>query len=501
MKNGKINRRSFLHASAPAAAFTFLPRHVFAASNAVSPNDKIRIGFTGAGTQGIRQLLEALPNPNVQIVAVCDPNTKSSDYVGWGKNEIRDKIRKFLGKSDWGKNEKGCTCGRLVGKEIIETYYSKNKKGEPVPTCRDYADFRDMLEKENDLDAVYIMTPDHLHATIALAAMKKGKHVIQHKALANYFQEVLKVVETASKTQVATHMFCASDNKDTATLCEWIWGGAIGPVREVHNWSSRPFWPQGMTEFPKEKVPVPKGMDWDLWLGPVPHRAYHPALTHAVFRGWYDFGAGALGDMGHYSFFQIFKILKLKSPVSVEASRSQYWAIIDKLWQKQINRVSFPQASLIRWEFPAREEMPPVTLHWYDGGLRPPIPEELERDNKEMPEEGMLFVGDKGKILADFTGGDPKIIPGEKMSAFVQPPETLPRPIGELEQWIRACKGGQASDASYENVYPISETIAMGNIALRIDRKLFWDAEKKDFKNAPEAKEMMVRTYRPGWEL
>lgn len=500
-ENGKINRRRFLHATAPAAAFTIIPRRVLAASGDVAPSDKITIGFTGVGTQGIRQLLEALPNPNVQIVAVCDPNTKSNDYVGWGKHEIRDKVREFLKNPTWGEGVEGCSCGRLIGKEIIETYYSNANKGGAYQGCREYADYRVMLDKESDLDAVYIMTPDHHHASIAMAAMKKGKHAITHKSLANYFQEVKKVVETARQTQKATHMFCSSDNKNAALISEWIGSGAIGPVREVHNWSSRPFWPQGMTDYPQEQVPVPEGLDWDLWLGPVLHHSYHPTLTHAVFRGWVDFGAGALGDMGHYSFYQIFKILKLKSPVSVEASRSQYWAIVDKLWKKQINRISFPQASMIRWEFPAREDMPPVALHWYDGGLRPPIPEELEKDKQEMPDEGLLFVGDKGKLLAGFAGDDPKLIPQEKMQAFVKPPETLPRPIGELEQWIRACQGGPESGASFENVYPISETIAMGNIALRIDRKLQWDAEKKEFINAPDANELMVRKYRPGWEL
>jgi hypothetical protein len=223
-------------------------------------------------------------------------------------------------------------------------------------------------------------------------------------------------------------MFCSAGLESTADLCEWIWGGAIGPVREVHNWSTRPFWPQGMTARPTEAVPVPDGLDWDSVARPVPHRPYHPAYTNAVFRGWYDFGTGALGDMGHYSFFQIFKILKLGSPLSVEASRSQYWRIDDLLWKKQVNTVSFPQASVVRWEFPEREGMPPVALHWYDGGLRPPKPRELEADGEPMPEEGLLFVGDEGKILADFSGRNPRLLPKARMARFQAPPKTLPRP-------------------------------------------------------------------------
>ena len=307
------------------------------------------------------------------------------------------------------------------------------------------------------------MTPDHLHATIALAAMKAGKHVIVHKPLGNVLHESRLVVQAARETGAATHMFCSAGLESTAQITEWIEAGAIGPVREVHNWSSRPFWPQGMTSLPAESVPVPDGLDWDLWLGPVPHRPFHPAYTNAVFRGWYDFGTGALGDMGHYSFFQVFKILKLGAPLTVEASRSQSWKIDDLLWKKQVNTVSYPHASLVRWEFPERAGMPPVALHWYDGGLRPPKPRELEEDGEKMPEEGLLFVGDRGKILGEFMGRNPRLIPKARMQAFQPPPQTLPRPAEELEQWVRACRGTAPSDASFENVAAISRDDPAGN--------------------------------------
>ncbi|RJP18897.1 MAG: gfo/Idh/MocA family oxidoreductase [Candidatus Omnitrophota bacterium] len=500
-KNEKENRRSFLKKTAPAAAMTIVSRHVLGGENFTPPSEKVNIAYIGCGTQGIRQLLSALPNPDVHIAAVCDPNEESTDYIGWSKNEIRDKVRKFLKKSSWDEGVEGCRCGRKVGREITEAYYAMSQKSERYQGCAAYADFRELLENEADIDALYIMTPDHLHTAIALTAMKKGKHAITHKSLSNVYHEIQLAAEMAEKTGLATHMFCSAGNYSTSTLCEWIWSGAIGPVREVHNWSSRPFWPQGMTAFPPEQVAIPKGLDWKLWLGPVPDRLYHPSFTHAVFRGWYDFGAGALGDMGHYSFYQIFKILKLSSPLSVEASRSQYWEIVDSLWKKQENRISYPRASMIHWEFPAREDMPPVSLFWYDGGLRPLIPQELQTDGKPMPEEGLLFVGDKGKILAGFSGENPRIIPEANMNAFQQPPETLPRPIGELEQWLRACKGGPESDASFPNIFPLAETIALGNIALRVDQKLQWDGEKKVFTNNADAMTFTRRAYRPGWEL
>jgi hypothetical protein len=206
--------------------------------------------------------------------------------------------------------------------------------------------------------------------------------------------------------------------------------------------------------------------------------------------------------MGNYSLFQIFNILKLGSPLTVEASRSQYWKIEDNLWKKQTNRVSYPEASLIRWEFPERPGMPPVAIHWYDGGLRPPKIRELEEDNEPMPEEGLLFVGDKGKILAGFTAEEPRLIPKARMQAFTPPPQTLPRPAEELDQWIRACRGTAPSDASFENVAPVAETILLGNIALRIDKKLRWDAAKARFVDAPEADALMNRPeYREGWKL
>ncbi len=494
------NRRSFLKRTAPLAAFTIVPRQVLGGATSTSPNDKVNIAYIGCGTQGIRQLIQALPHSDVQITSVCDPNEESTDYIPWSRNEIRNKIREFLEEPKWDEGVDGCRCGRRVGQQIVERYYAKNKELSQYQGCNAYSDFRELLDKEKDLDAVYIMTPDHLHATIAIAAMKQGKHVITHKALSNVYNEIKMATDLAQQAGVATHMFCSADNDSAPRLKEWISQGVIGPVREVHNWSSRPFWPQGMA-LPGEKVEIPQGLDWQLWLGPVPDRPYHPAYTHAVFRGWYDFGSGALGDMGHYSFYQIFRILDLGFPISVEASRSEYYEIIDYLWQKQENRVSFPRASMIRWQFPARNELPSVSLYWYDGGLRPPIPEELEADGKSMPTEGLLFIGEKGKILAGFSGGNPQLIPEARMKDFQQPPETLPRPIDELEQWLRACKGGQPSDASFERILPMTETIAIGNIALRSDQKLEWDSELKKFNNSTDANKLLTRTYRKGWEL
>ena len=315
-------------------------------------------------------------------------------------------------------------------------------------------------------------------------------------------REAQLVIRAARETGAATHMFCASGLESTAELTEWIDAGAIGPVREVHNWSTRPYWPQGMTSLPTETVPVPEGLDWDLWLGPVPHRPYHPAYTNAVFRGWYDFGTGALGDMGHYSFFQIFKMLRLGSPLSVEASRSQYWKIDDLLWKKQANAVSYPQASLIRWEFPERQGLPPVALHWYDGGLRPPKPRELDEDGEPMPEEGLLLVGDGGKILAEFNGRNPRLDP-EGQDAGV-PAARRRRCRARSASSTSGCApaAGSAPRTRASSASPRSpRRSCSARSRCAWTRSCAGTRRAGASSNAPEADALTTRTYRDGWAL
>jgi predicted dehydrogenase len=502
MSTHQLSRRRFLAgASVTAAAVTIVPRHVLGGAKYVAPSEKINIAYIGCGTQGLRQMMPALEKPEIQIVAVADPNRKSDDYPEWSRHEVNDKIRKFLDDSAWAKDARGGLCGREVGLELVNRHYAKEKRSGQGSSCKAYVDFRELLEKETGIDAVYNMTPEHLHGVVAVRAMRKGKHIITHKPISNVLSEVRTVRDVARESGVATQLFCAAGAQNTPRISEWIASGAIGPVRQVHNWSSRPFWPQGMTERPIETPPVPEGFEWDLWVGPASYRPYHPAYTHAVFRGWYDFGTGALGDMGHYSFYQIFKILQLGSPSSVDATASQFWKIEDYSWHKQSNRVAYPRASLIHWEFPARGEQPPVTLHWYDGGLRPVMLAELEGDNEDMPDEGMLFVGDNGKILADFTGEKPRLIPSARMKDFKEPPKTLPRPDDELDQFIRACHGGEPAGANFERAYPFAETILIGTIAQRVDKKLRWNSEKFEFANSPEANELKTRKNRQGWEV
>jgi hypothetical protein len=271
-----LSRRRFIQASgAAAAAFTIVPRHVLGGPGFVPPSEKITVAYIGCGTQGIRELLRMLTMPDVQIVAVCDPVKDGHDYVDFSRDGLRTAIGNALGKPDWRRSAPGIPGGRDVAKEIIETVYANQRASEKYKGCAAYADFRELLEKETDVNAVKIMTPDHLHATIAIAAMKTGRHVLMHKPLANRLHEARLVIETARKTKVATHFLPANDGSRIRAIKAWIDDGAIGTLREVHNWSNRPMWPQYPT-IPTETPPIPQGFDWSLVAGTALSSELHP---------------------------------------------------------------------------------------------------------------------------------------------------------------------------------------------------------------------------------
>ena len=312
-----MKRRDFLSSTAAAATtFSIVPRHVLGGEGHVAPSDKITIANIGCCTQGLREMPGLLQHPDLQVVAVCDPVKVSTDYLDWSAHGFRNT----LGAPEWGAGYQWIPGGRDIGQEYVEKYYGKNKPSGTYKGCTAYEDYRELLENEKDLDVIKIMTPDHLHARIAIDAMQKGKHVITHKPIANRMHEARKTIETAEKkTKVITHLLAWSDRPEPALIKQWIDDGVIGELKEIHNWSFRPVWPQ-WTSIPTEKPPVPKGFNWDLWLGPVPDRPYHPNYTHNVFRGWYEFGGGSIADMGHYSLFPLFRALGIDTPpVSAKA--------------------------------------------------------------------------------------------------------------------------------------------------------------------------------------
>jgi predicted dehydrogenase len=506
-----VSRRKFLAAGgAAAAAFTIVPRHVLGGAGFVAPSEKITVAHIGCGSEGLREMPEMLRLPTVQIVAVCDPVKESHDYVDWSKDGLRASVAEALSKPDWRRGAPGIPGGRDVAKEVIEMFYASQRRSEKFGGCAAYADFRELLEKEKDVNAIKIMTPDHLHATIAIAAMNKGKHVMLHKPIANRLREARLVIETARKTKVATHFLPASDGANIQRIKAWVDAGAIGTLREIHNWSNRPVWPQYAT-IPTDTPSVPAGFDWSLWLGPSLDRPYHPHYTHAVFRGWYEFGGGALADMGHYSLWPVFRLFDLDAPVLVESRASHLCTLADNVALRIKNDYSFPAACTIRFKFAAKGGRPSLDLFWYDGSMRPPTPAELEADNKELFPEGMLFVGDKGKILAGFRGEDARIIPEKAMREY-QGRETASgatrqaqagqarREAGAL--WVAACKGGQATYGDFLQAGPISDAFNLGAVSLRLGgKRLLFDAAAGKVTNVAEANKCLGREYRAGWEL
>ncbi len=497
----KINRRKFLGSAAAASlVFTVVPRHVLGGQGFVAPSDKITLGYIGCGTQGMREMTSLIADPEIQIVAVCDPNKFTTDYVDWSLNGIRNSIRNALGDKSWGEGLTGIPGGRDIGQEFVQKYYGKSKPSGTYKGCGSYADFRELLEKEKDINAIKIMTPDHLHATVAIASMKKGKHVVTHKPIANRIHEFRLTLETARKTGLSTHLLAWSQRSGYDVAKKWIGSGVIGTLKEIHNWSNRPVWPQWPAN-PTDTPPVPKDFDWDLWLGPVPHRPYHPTYTHAVFRGWYDFGGGSIADMGHYSLFPLFLTFGINTPaISAEAYGTTTCTIRDSVSVGVTNDVAFPLSCIIRFKFPARSELPPFELIWYDGGIRPPVPDELAAEGKTFQREGMMFVGDKGKILAGFRGESPVLIPESKMAGLsTEKPAETGR--GGNEVWINAFKNNTQSPGSFLYAGPVTETILLGAVALRAKKKVEYDALNMKITNVPEANQYLTREYRQGWEL
>ncbi len=352
-----------------------------------------------------------------------------------------------------------------------------------------YEDFRILLEKEKHIDGVVIGTPDHTHASIALAAMDLGKHVYCAKPMTRTVAEARKVTQRAAETNVATQMSIQWNAKDShRVLTEWIADRAIGDVTEVHTWSSRPIWPQGI-ERPKDSPPVPDHINWDLWLGPAPVRPYHPAYHPFKWRGWWDFGCGALGDMGCHHFDPIFRSLKLTAPTSVQAEASG------------LSNETAPKASTITYQFPKRDGFPPVKIVWYDGKRMPERPAELEA-NRQMGDHfgGTLYIGNKGKIMTGGLGDGVRLIPEKAMQAYKRPSATLPRSSGHYQEFIDACKGGQPAGANFSYSGPLTEAVLLGNVALRTPgERLEWDPNKMAVTNMAAANAFISSEDRIEW--
>jgi predicted dehydrogenase len=470
-----ISRRQFIYYSALTASSTVLGLRAIAQSRRVSPNEKLNIGCVGCGGKG-RGDIQFCSGEN--IIALCDVDENAAS--GARQNH---------------------------------------------PNAKFYKDYREMLEKEKSLDAIDIATPDHMHAVIAANAIKLGKHVYCQKPLTHDVFEARTLRELAKQHGVATQMGnqgSASDSLRRAV--EVVQAGLIGAIRNAYVWTNRPVWPQGLAR-PEGSDPVPQGLDWDLWLGTAPFRPYKGAPPEAsgggnrrrnagvyqpfAWRGWLDFGTGALGDMACHTVNWPFRALSLGYPTEIEAESSG------------MNGESYPKNSKIRFEFPAREGKPPVTLWWFDGGNKPPS--ELTKPIVDLQDRvsgsGCLLIGEKGELFSPSDGDqdlqlfvrmkdEKELMDAKAHEAAKAIPQTLPRNAhtGSPDQrqhleWIAACKGGKAPYSNFDIAAYLTEIILLGCVALRAGKKLEWDGPKMIAKNAPEAAKFVKREYRTGWAL
>jgi predicted dehydrogenase len=500
-----MKRRRFLQGLAAVSAATIVPRHVLGGPGYLAPSDRLNLAQIGCGTQALRQVNAGLlTREELRFTCVCDPNRDSTDYVDWSRDGTRNSIRRVLGDPAWGAGDAGIRGGRDVARQVIEAYYGRHNRGSGYQGVRAYADFRELLDRESDLDGVVVITPDHTHAAISLAALRHGRAVICHKPVSNMLNEVRATVAAARGSDAVTHLLAYRDHADLHRLESWLDAGVIGAVREVHNWTTRPFWPQGWLDYPAETPPVPAGFDWDLWLGPEPHRPFHPSYTHALYRGWFAFGGGCFADMGNYSLWPIYRLLELDVPTSVEAAAGTVaYVDAENVSRWRPSAVAYPVAGTLHFRHAARGGRAAVDVFWYEGGIRPRTPDELQETGEALPREGMLLVGEHGKILCNFRGYDPRLLPVSRMPevAALGPAEDV-EIVDADDEWIQAIRAGSQSRGSYREVAALAEATALAGVAMRVPgKRLDWDAAGATFTNAPEAGPFLRREYRPGWEL
>ncbi|MDR1557915.1 MAG: Gfo/Idh/MocA family oxidoreductase [Tannerellaceae bacterium] len=510
-----INRREFLSAGVVAGAFTILPDYLFAArkKGLVPPSDRICMVHIAGGSESLSELRALLKAPGIEIVGVADPNRESYDYIHWSATGLRDSLRRLIDEPAWKEGIKGVPGGRDVMKEVIDTYYRKNRPGYKG-SVRVTEDYRELLETIKDVDAVKIMTPDHLHAYQALDCLKRGKHIIMHKPLGNKMTEAMKVVEMAKASDRATYLmpYNAFGDGNMDQIKKWIEAGAIGKLKEIHSWSNRPVWPQYAT-IPADTPPIPKDFNWDLYLGPAEWRDYHPQYTFCTFRGWYEFGAGAIADMGYYGLWPVFDALQLGSATAVSTRFSRVVEITNRngslVPATLVNNYSYPMAAAYRFEVPYKDGSDKIILQWHDGGMKPQIPEGYT--DSDLPIEGMMFTGDQGTILSGFLRENPVIL-GERASAFseVKGNPMTPHPTTVLadgtEQWIQgwmdACRGKEKSPGAFEFAKEVNETFNLGTVSLMCNgKRLEYDPQTRTITNDTEANKLLTRNVRKGWEM
>lgn len=469
----KSTRRQFLQKSTLAAAgIAIVPRYVLGGRGYIPPSDRLNIALVGAGGKGGDHIRRLKDTEN--IVALCDVDDRRA----------------------------------------APAY-------ESLPKAARFKDYRKMLdEMGKDIDGIMVTTPDHTHTVITLAAMETGKHVYVEKPLTHNIAEARQLLEASRKYKVVTQMGNQGASMDcNAEVAEWIQAGVIGKVTRVHVWTNRPVWPQGVPT-PQSADPIPPELDWDLWLGPAAKRPFSNAYLPFRWRGWWEFGTGALGDMGCHLMDVPYRALKLTAPTAVEANATTVWSgdFVEADYPE-----SCPPSSIVKYDFPARPGMPACELWWYDGGVRPMRPAELGPNEPFGTwDGGVLFEGSKGKLLTGIYGQNPTLLPASRMKEFKPPKLSQPRYQGSHQAvWANACKGlGQAS-SPFEYACPLTEILLIGNLAVRCyDMKVLqtgktpeswapydypgrvrleWDAVNMRVKNLDLANRYVSRENREGW--
>jgi predicted dehydrogenase len=500
MPERHLSRRQFVATSGTAAMGALIvPRHVLGGTGYRAPSDTVNVAVIGMGGQGTENV-ESMIEQGANLVAVADVD------FGFVERTVLKKRKENDGKE------------RPLGIKLNEQFARAVR----------YADFRELLEKQKDADAVIVATPDHLHAIIAKTAMELGKHVYVQKPLTYTVREARMLRYVAHQTGVVTQMGNQGHSSmDARRINEWIQAGVIGPVREVYVWTNRPIWPQGLARpaLPPEDgnstapaapswnrgavsartaaalfgdYPVPQGLSWQLYLGPVLEDiAYHPIYHPFNWRGWVPFGVGALGDMGAHLIDHPYWALQLGYPTSIEATSTPWGG-------PRSNPASYPLAMTAHYEFPARGALPPVTLHWYDGGLMPKRPSQLPDTVQLSAEGGVIYIGERGILMHETYGRNPKLYPESLMAGLTVEAETTPRREGlHFRNFLNAIAGTEKANSPFDYAAPLTEVMLLGIAALRAGqgKRVLYDAEAMQFTNAPDANQFLTREYRAGWDV
>jgi predicted dehydrogenase len=461
-----MQRRQLLKSAVAATAlFSIVPRHVLGGPKFVPPSDKIHLAIVGAGGRGRQVLKQMIEEPDVLALAVADPAKSFS---------LQNFYYKDVG-------------GREPTRELLEKHYREKDKNY---RCAMYENFEEMLDAEHDLDAILCGTPDHLHAYVSTKAMKAGKHVYCEKPLTHNIWEARVVSEMAKKTGLATQMGNQGHSTDgMRETCEWIWSGAIGPVRQVHAWVNGNRWNPTLSGKPETNTPVPDGLNWNLWQGPREPRAFEPAYFPVAWRDFWAYGNSNIGDFACHDLDAACWALDLKNPTVVDFSHAGV-----------CNSEIGPHGCIGRYQFEANGNRPAVSVTWYDGGLKPELPKGWPA-NAPLPGRGIFFIGDDGVLFCGGAGGPPKLLPESRMAEFQKPDKKLERVSSHHRNWLDACKGGSPAGSNFEYGANLTELALLGALSLRTQKRIEWDAEKMVAKGVPEADQIIKEGYRSGWEL